>query len=72
MNARLNLFGSPVAAKSLKQIIGAAKALKDSTLPAATIALVEIRASQFNGCGAFTDMPTKDAAHPGRPPPVST
>ncbi|GAA3779504.1 hypothetical protein GCM10022225_79620 [Plantactinospora mayteni] len=71
MNAHLNLVGSPVAASSLKQIIGAAKALKDSTLPAATIALVEIRASQINGRGACTNIHTK-AAHPGIPPPVST
>ncbi|GAA1676990.1 hypothetical protein GCM10009733_087370 [Nonomuraea maheshkhaliensis] len=49
MNARLNPFGSPVAAKFLKQIIGAAKALRDSTLPAPAIALVEIRAGQING-----------------------
>ncbi|MFG3702191.1 carboxymuconolactone decarboxylase family protein [Micromonospora sp. NPDC047620] len=33
---------------------------------------MEIRASQINGCGVCTDMHTKDAAHPGRPPPVST
>ena len=72
MNARLNLFGSPVAARSLKQIIGVAKALKDSRLPAVAIALVEIRASQIIGCGACTDMHAEDAAHLGRPPPVST
>jgi AhpD family alkylhydroperoxidase len=65
MEARLNLFGSPVAAKILKYLNSAGKAVKDSTVPAATLALVEIRASQVNGCGFCTDMHTKDAAHAG-------
>jgi AhpD family alkylhydroperoxidase len=65
MEARLNLFGSPVAAKILKYLNSAGKAVKDSTLPAATQHLVEIRASQINGCGYCTDMHTKDAAHAG-------
>ena len=65
MDARLNLFGNPVAAKFLKHIISAGKVLSDSTLPAATQELVKIRASQINGCGFCTDMHTKDAAHAG-------
>src|SRR5438876_3635466 len=65
MDARLNLLGNPVAAKFLKQIISASKAVSDSTLPAATRELVKIRASQINGCGFCTDMHTKDALHAG-------
>jgi AhpD family alkylhydroperoxidase len=65
MEARLNLFASPVAAKFAKHIIAAGRGLADSALPAATIHLVEIRASQINGCGACTDMHTKDAAEAG-------
>ncbi|WP_078879317.1 carboxymuconolactone decarboxylase family protein [Streptomyces sp. NRRL B-24720] len=65
MEARLNLFASPVAAKFGKQIVAAGKALADSTLPAATQELVKLRASQINGCGFCTDMHTKDAAHAG-------
>ena len=65
MDARLNLFGNPVAAKFLKHIISAGKVVSDSTLPAATQELVKIRASQINGCGFCTDMHTKDAAHAG-------
>ncbi|MFD7445061.1 carboxymuconolactone decarboxylase family protein [Streptomyces sp. NPDC059909] len=65
MSARLNLFGSPVAAKFLKHIVSAGKVVSDSTLPAATQELVKIRASQINGCGFCTDMHTKDAAHAG-------
>ena len=65
MNARLNLFDSPVAGKVLKHVVSAGKAVSDSTLPAATQELVKIRASQINGCGFCTDMHTKDAAHAG-------
>src|ERR1700754_1389069 len=65
MDARLNLFGNPVAAKVLRHITSAGKAIEGSTLPAATQELVEIRASQINGCGFCTDMHTKDAAHAG-------
>jgi AhpD family alkylhydroperoxidase len=65
MDARLNLFGNPVGGKFLKYINSAGKVCSDSTLPAATQQLVEIRASQINGCGFCTDMHTKDAAHGG-------
>jgi AhpD family alkylhydroperoxidase len=65
MEARLDLFASPAAAKFTKHIVAAGKALADSTVPAATRHLVEIRASQINGCGACTDMHTKDAAAAG-------
>ncbi|WP_392674643.1 carboxymuconolactone decarboxylase family protein [Streptomyces sp. LN785] len=65
MDARLNLLGSPVAAKILRHVTSAGKAVSDSTLPAATQELVKIRASQINGCGFCTDMHTKEAAHAG-------
>ncbi|MFI8875082.1 carboxymuconolactone decarboxylase family protein [Streptomyces sp. NPDC055243] len=65
MEARLNLFGSPLAGKVLKHLNAAGKAVSDSTLPAATQELVKIRASQINGCGFCTDMHTKDATHAG-------
>ncbi|MEU6066754.1 MULTISPECIES: carboxymuconolactone decarboxylase family protein [Streptomyces] len=65
MDARLNMFGNPVAGKFLRYINSAGKVVDDSTLPAATRELVKIRASQINGCGFCTDMHTKDAAHAG-------
>ncbi|MBV2366542.1 carboxymuconolactone decarboxylase family protein [Streptomonospora nanhaiensis] len=65
MEARLDLAGSPVAGKALKHFIAANTALAGSTLPRATRELVEIRASQINGCGFCVDMHTKDAAHAG-------
>jgi AhpD family alkylhydroperoxidase len=65
MDARLNLFGSPVTGKVLKHFTSANKVLLDSGLPAATQELVKLRASQINGCGFCTDMHSKDAAHAG-------
>jgi AhpD family alkylhydroperoxidase len=65
MDARLNLFGNPVALKVLKYLTSAHKVVADSTLPAATQELVRLRASQINGCAFCTDMHTKEAAHAG-------
>lgn len=68
MDARLDLLGDPVCAKIVRHFIAANSALADSALPATTRALVEIRASQINGCGACIDMHTKDAARAGEIP----
>ncbi|MFF1920546.1 carboxymuconolactone decarboxylase family protein [Streptomyces sp. NPDC058221] len=65
MNARLNPFDSPVAAKALKHVIAAGNTLADSALPMATQELVKLRASQINGCAGCIDMHTKEAAHAG-------
>ncbi|MFI1728931.1 carboxymuconolactone decarboxylase family protein [Streptomyces acidicola] len=65
MEARLNLFGNPLAEKFLRYINSAGKVVSDSTLPTATQELVKLRASQINGCGFCTDMHTKDAAAAG-------
>jgi AhpD family alkylhydroperoxidase len=65
MDARLNLFDNPVAAKVMKYETSANKVVSDSTLPAATQELVRLRASQINGCGFCTDMHTKDAVAAG-------
>ncbi|MFF7751159.1 carboxymuconolactone decarboxylase family protein [Streptomyces sp. NPDC007971] len=65
MEARLNPMASPATAKAFKHIIAAAKALEESTLPAATRELVNLRASQINGCAGCIDMHTKEAAAAG-------
>jgi AhpD family alkylhydroperoxidase len=65
MDARLNVFANPTAGKFLKHIVSASKVVSDSTLPAATQELVNLRASQINGCGFCTDMHTKDAIAAG-------
>ncbi|MET9156034.1 carboxymuconolactone decarboxylase family protein [Streptomyces griseoflavus] len=68
MDARLDFFGNPLAAKVLRHINSAGRVVTDSGLPHATQELVKIRASQINGCGFCTDMHTKDAAAAGETP----
>jgi AhpD family alkylhydroperoxidase len=65
MEARLSYYGNDMAARFGKHINSAGQAITASALPAATQELVKIRASQINGCGACTDMHTKDAEHAG-------
>ena len=65
MEARLNVFTSPLAGKLLKHFAMAGKVVTDSGLPMTTQELVKIRASQINGCGFCLDMHTKEAAAAG-------
>ncbi|MFD4509361.1 carboxymuconolactone decarboxylase family protein [Streptomyces sp. NPDC058457] len=65
MDSRLDYYGNALATKVMKHLYSASKALSDSTLPLTVQHLVEIRASQINGCGFCTDMHTKEAAHAG-------
>ena len=65
MDARLNLFESPTLAKVVKHIVSASGAVADSPLPPATLLLMDVRASQINGCAYCTDMHTKDAEAAG-------
>ncbi|MFL6000425.1 MAG: carboxymuconolactone decarboxylase family protein [Streptomyces sp.] len=65
MEARLDVFASPLAGKLLKHFASAGKAVTDSGLPMTTQELVMIRASQINGCGFCLDMHTKEAAAAG-------
>ncbi|MEW2521342.1 carboxymuconolactone decarboxylase family protein [Actinacidiphila alni] len=65
MSARLDMFGSPAATRFWKHIIAANKALADSAVPVGTRELMNIRASQINGCGACLDMHTKETAAAG-------
>jgi AhpD family alkylhydroperoxidase len=65
MDARFGYYDNPAAAKFTKYLLSAGKVVSDSALPGATQQLVEIRASQINGCAVCTDMHTKDAAHAG-------
>jgi AhpD family alkylhydroperoxidase len=65
MEPRLNLFDSPVMGRVIKYFNSASKAVADTGLPAATRELVNLRASQINGCAFCADMHTKEAAHAG-------
>jgi AhpD family alkylhydroperoxidase len=51
--------------KFSKYLVSASKVVADSPLPPATRELVNLRASQINGCAYCADMHTKDAAHAG-------
>ncbi|MET7687762.1 carboxymuconolactone decarboxylase family protein [Streptomyces sp. NPDC005483] len=64
MDARINYFGNALAGKVMRHLNSAASVVH-SALPAATVELVNIRASQINGCGFCTDMHTKDAIAAG-------
>ncbi|MEU5154721.1 carboxymuconolactone decarboxylase family protein [Glycomyces sp. NPDC021274] len=68
MEARIDYYANPVAAKFAKQINAAGRALSGVSLPEGIPNLVLIRASQINGCGVCLDMHTKDAAHEGETP----
>ncbi len=65
MQARLNLMEIPLAAKAMKHLASAGHEQRASTVPAATLELVRLRASQINGCAFCTDMHTKDAIEAG-------
>jgi AhpD family alkylhydroperoxidase len=65
MEARIDYYANPIAAKFAKHINAAGLALKKTGLPAEIPNLVLLRASQINGCGVCTDMHAKDAAHAG-------
>ncbi|MFD7960411.1 carboxymuconolactone decarboxylase family protein [Streptomyces zaomyceticus] len=69
MNARLDMYANPTALKAWKHVIAAGKVIEEgSSVPAATLELVKIRASQINGCGYCVDMHTKDATVAGETP----
>lgn len=65
MDARLNFLTNPVGSNIIRHVVSASKAAGNSTVPASTLELVRIRASQINGCSFCLDMHTKDAAHAG-------
>jgi AhpD family alkylhydroperoxidase len=65
MEPRLNLHDNTVMTKFFKYLVSASKVVTDSPLPPATRELVNLRASQINGCAFCADMHTKDAAQAG-------
>ncbi|MEU0492424.1 carboxymuconolactone decarboxylase family protein [Nocardiopsis sp. NPDC006139] len=65
METRINPMVNEVGAKVAKHIISAGRIVTDSGLPNTVRELVNIRASQINGCGGCLDMHTKDLAAAG-------
>ncbi|MEV2250907.1 carboxymuconolactone decarboxylase family protein [Streptomyces sp. NPDC050147] len=68
MQARIDFLANPVSAGVVKHIATAGRSLLESTLPAATRELVELRVSQINGCGFCIDIHAKEAVHAGETP----
>ena len=65
MEARVNYFGDPGAAKVMKHVMSAGKAIKELPLPGTTLELVSLRVSQINGCAFCLDMHTEEAEAAG-------
>jgi len=65
VEARFDFTNAEFGQKFFRKFGAAAQAVNDSPLPAPVQELVKIRASQINGCGACTDMHTKDALAAG-------
>jgi AhpD family alkylhydroperoxidase len=66
MNARIEnpVMTIPGAMQALQ---GLAEAVRDTGIPETTMALVELRASQINGCAICVDMHSRQLEHAGDP-----
>lgn len=65
MEHRINLQANEIGSKVAKRLAGIGPIIHDSPLPVSVQHLVELRASQINGCGFCTDMHSKDAVAVG-------
>ena len=66
MHARIDnpALTVPGALKPLQEIANAAR---QADIPETTLYLVELRASQINGCGVCVDIHSRELAHAGEP-----
>lgn len=65
MQARLDVVGTDLGPKFVKHLVAAHRVITESAVPEATLNLVDIRASQLNGCAPCLDMHTKEAIAAG-------
>lgn len=65
MTARIDMLGTELGASFTRRIVGANQVVARSALSPTIRELVNLRASQINGCGFCTDMHTKDAVAAG-------
>jgi AhpD family alkylhydroperoxidase len=65
MEPRFNMFDNELGAKFAKRFGNASLVIVQSTVPKTTQELVNLRASQINGCGWCVDVHTKEAAAAG-------
>ena len=68
MEPRFNLFDSPTAAKVAKRFYNTSLAVEQSDTAQDPAELMQLRASQINGCGCCVDIHTKEAAAAGETP----
>ncbi|WP_433476725.1 carboxymuconolactone decarboxylase family protein [Spirillospora sp. CA-142024] len=68
MEQRFDMLGNELGTRFSKRFAAASTVIVQSTLPKATQELVQLRASQINGCGWCVDFHTKDAAAAGETP----
>jgi AhpD family alkylhydroperoxidase len=66
MNARIQnpALAVPGAMEGLQRL---SRAVRDTGIPETTLALVELRASQINGCAICLDMHSRELEHLGEP-----
>ena len=67
MEPRFALNDNELGAKLGKRFANVSMAIMQSSLPKATLELVELRASQINGCGYCVDAHAKELAAAGEP-----
>lgn len=67
MEPRFNLNDNELGARLGKRFANVSMAITQSTLLKSTVELVELRASQINGCGYCVDAHTKELAAAGEP-----
>jgi AhpD family alkylhydroperoxidase len=65
MDPRIGYFENPTLTKTVKHLNSVNAAINSSGLSETIQHLVELRASQINGCGYCVDMHSKDALHVG-------
>jgi AhpD family alkylhydroperoxidase len=68
MEPRINLMTNEIGAKVSKRVHNVSLAIRESSLPKTLQELMELRASQINGCGWCVDVHTKEAAAAGETP----
>ncbi|GGZ27903.1 alkyl hydroperoxide reductase AhpD [Streptomyces inusitatus] len=68
MEPRMNLFASGLGTRIAKRVYAVSLAIQESPLPESTRELVQLRASQINGCGYCADIHAKDATAAGETP----
>jgi AhpD family alkylhydroperoxidase len=66
MHARINNPALAVPG-ALRALQGISDAIKQADIPETTLYLLELRASQINGCGVCVDIHSRELKHAGEP-----